>query len=175
MRDCESTRLVASEVSNLWKVSTPEGQSLSLDITIEELMSALQHLKSGKTTGPDSICPELIAHAGSEMNSSLCEFLSFCMYNLKTSKIWRRVLDITILKPNKPQGIQRAIDPSLCCVSPLRSSSIFFMPVLSLPLTHISLGESCFWHGRLTIDQVTPFTQDIEESFLVKKGRCCVC
>ena len=55
MRDREFARLVASEVSDLWRVLTPGGQSLSGDFTVEELAFALQHLKPGKAPGSDSI------------------------------------------------------------------------------------------------------------------------
>ena len=40
VRDFESARLKASEVSNLWRVLTPEGQNFSSNFTIEELTSA---------------------------------------------------------------------------------------------------------------------------------------
>ena len=87
VRDHDSARLVASEVSDLWRVLTPDSQSLSGDFTIEELTSALQHLNHEKAAGPDSICPELILHAGSEMKSWLCEFLSSCLRNLKIARM----------------------------------------------------------------------------------------
>ena len=74
---------MVSEVSDLWRVLTPDSQSFSGDFTIKELTSALQHLKPGIAAGPDSICPELIFHAGSEMRSWLIDFLSSCLRNLK--------------------------------------------------------------------------------------------
>ena len=139
MRDRKFVRLVTSEVSDLCRVLTPDGQSLSSDFTIEELKSALQRLKPGKAAGSDSISPELILHVGSEIKSCLCEFLSSCLSNLKIPKIWRRAIAVAILKPTSPQGIQRAIDPSICCVSPSRSSSILPTPMPSPPLTRFSL------------------------------------
>ena len=69
MRDCESALLMASKVSDLWRVLTPGGQSFSGDFTVEELTSALQHMKPGIATGLNFICPEIILHAGSEMKS----------------------------------------------------------------------------------------------------------
>ena len=99
VRDRKSVRLVALEVSDLWRVLTPDSQSLSGEITVDELMSTLQHLKPGKAAGPDSICPELILNAGFEMKSWLCKFLSSCLRNLKIPKLWKRALVVTILIP----------------------------------------------------------------------------
>ena len=119
--------------ANLWRVLAPDSQSLFSDFTIQELTFALQHLKPGKAAGPDSICPELILHAGSEMKSWLCEFLSSCLLNLKTPKIWRKALLVAILEPNKPPRYPK-------CYRPISKSwSILFMPVLSPPSTHFSL------------------------------------
>ena len=87
--DLESAWLMALEVSDLWRALTPDSHSFSSDFTIEELMSALQHLKPGKAPGPDSIYPHLILHAGTEMKSWLCESLYSCLLNLKIPKIWR--------------------------------------------------------------------------------------
>ena len=104
VRDHKSAQLVALEESDLWRVLTPDSQSLPGVITIEELMSALQHLNPGKAAGPDSICSELVLHVGSEMKSWLCKFPSSCLQNLKIPKIWRRSLVVEILKPSKPPG-----------------------------------------------------------------------
>ena len=62
-KDHEPARLVAKEVSELWKIETPAGESISHDFTPEEFSSALQLLKTGKVLGPDSISPELILGA----------------------------------------------------------------------------------------------------------------
>ena len=108
---------MASEVSDLWMVLTPGGQSLPGDFTVEELTSDLQHLKPGKAPGPHSTCPELVLHAGSEMKSWLCKFLYSCWRNRKISKIWRRALVVTIFKLNKSPGNRKCYRPiSLLCI-----------------------------------------------------------
>ena len=71
VRDSEFAQLVASEVSDLWRVLALDSQEFSSDFTVEELMSALQYLKPGKAAGLNSICPELIFHAGSEIQVTL--------------------------------------------------------------------------------------------------------
>ena len=106
-KDCESARPVAKEVSDLWRIPTPIGKSISGDFTLEKFTSALQQLKLGKAPGPDSIFPEIILHAGAALKSWLNKFLSSCMHHLKLPKIWRRAIVVAIPKPMKPLEDQR--------------------------------------------------------------------
>ena len=119
-KDHDPARLVVKEVSELWKIETPAGASISHDFTPEEFSSALQLLKTGKAPGPDFISPELILHAGAVLKTWLNKFLSSCMRQQRLPKIWRRASVVAILKRMKHLGTQRNIDQFLCCVSPLR-------------------------------------------------------
>ena len=134
---------MASEVSDLWRVLTPYDQSLSGDFTAEELTSALQHLEPRKASGPDSICPESILHAGSEMKSRLSEFLSSCLFNLKIPKIWRRALVVAILKPNKPSGDPESYQliDLLCIPFKILEHLIYAHVVLTPTSTSFPLGS----------------------------------
>ena len=60
--DRKSTRLVNRELSDLWKIPTPEGHSISEPFRPEELTAALRRLKPGRSPGLDSIFPEFIFH-----------------------------------------------------------------------------------------------------------------
>jgi len=114
---CKSTRLVNKELSDLWKIPTPESPSISDPFRPEELPAALRRLKPGKSLGLDSIFPEFILHAGSALKSWFCDFLSSCMCQLKIPKIWRRALVAAILKPEKPLEDPKSYRPiSLLCV-----------------------------------------------------------
>ena len=62
--DREPTRLVNKQLSDLWKIPTPEGHSISEPFRPEEFAAALRRLKPGKSPGLDSIFPEFILHAG---------------------------------------------------------------------------------------------------------------
>jgi len=86
----ESTRLVNKQLSDLWKLRTPEGNSISGPFRPEELAAALMRLKPGKSPGLDSIFPEFILHAESDLKSWFCDFLPSCLRQLKISKIWRK-------------------------------------------------------------------------------------
>ena len=86
----ESTKLVNKQLSDLWKIQTPKGHSISQPFRPEEFAAALRRLKLGKSPGLDSIFPEFILHARSALKSWLCDFLSSCMRQLKIPKIWRR-------------------------------------------------------------------------------------
>jgi len=73
--DCKSTKLVNKELSDLWKIQTPEGQSISEPFRPEKLAAALRRVKQGKSPGLDSIFLEFILHAGLAIKSWFCDFL----------------------------------------------------------------------------------------------------
>ena len=100
--DCKPSRLVFQEMSDLWRVTTPDAVNISDNFSQREFAAALQHLKPGKAPGPDSICSDLILHAGAALKSWLHDFLSSCLRQLKISKIWSRALVVAIPKPAKP-------------------------------------------------------------------------
>jgi len=103
--DREPTRLVNKELSDLWKIPTPEGHSISEPFRLEEF------------AGLDSIFLEFILHAGSALKSWFCNFLNSSMRQLKIPKIWRRALVVAIPKPEKPLGDPKSYRPiSLLCV-----------------------------------------------------------
>ena len=108
--------------TDLWRATTPDAVNISDNFSQREFAAALQHLKPDKTPGLDSICSELILHAGAALKSWLRDFLSSCLRRLKIPKIWRRALVVAIPKPKKPVRDQRVIERYLCSVSPTRSS-----------------------------------------------------
>ena len=115
--DCKSSRLVFQEVSDLWRATTPDAVNISDNFSQREFTAALQHLKPGKAPRPDSICSELILHAGAALKSWLHDFLSSCLRRFKIPKIWRRALVVAIPKPAKPVGDPKSYRPiSLVCV-----------------------------------------------------------
>ena len=115
--DRKSTRMVNKELSDLWKIPTPEGYSISEPFRPEELASSLRRLKPGKSPGSDAIFPEFILHAKSALKSWFCDFLSSCKRQLKIAKIWRRALIVAIPKPEKPFWDPKNCRPiSLLCV-----------------------------------------------------------
>ena len=69
--DREPTRLVNKELSELWKITTPEGHSISEPFRPEDFADALRRLKPGKYPGLDYIFPKFILHAGSALKSIL--------------------------------------------------------------------------------------------------------
>ena len=104
-------------MSDLWRATTPDAVNISDSFLQREFTAALQHLKPGKTPGPDSICSELILHAGAALKSWLRDFLTSCLRRLKIPKIWRRALVVAIQKPAKPVGDPKSYRPIyLFCV-----------------------------------------------------------
>ena len=114
--DRKSSCLVSQEVSDLRRTTTLNPVSI-FDTFLHREFIALQHLKPGKAPGPDSICSELMLHAGAALKSWLRDFLSSCLRPLKIPKIRRRALVVAIPKPMKPVGDPKSYRPiSLLCV-----------------------------------------------------------
>ena len=100
-----------------WNGTVKLTVNISDNFSQREFTAALQHLKPGKALGSDSICPELIDHAGAALKSWLHDFLSSCLHRLKIPKIWRRALVVMIPKPTKPVGDPKSYRMiSLLCV-----------------------------------------------------------
>ena len=156
----ESTKLISKQLSDLWKVPIPEGNRIPGPFTSKELANALKHQEQGKSPGLDSIFPEFILHAGSNLESWFCDFLTSCMRQLKIPRIWRRALIVAFPKPEK-LGTQRAIvHISTVCLlqyareAHLRSCRTYHRPVAP---------------SETTVEQVTVLTQGIEKSFSANK------
>ena len=113
-------------MSDLWIATPTDPLDISKNFTSQEFAAALKYLKSGKASGPDSICPELMIHAGAALTSCLYGFLSSCLRHLKIPKVWRRALIVAIPKPRKPAVDPKSYRPiSLLCV-PYNSVFLLF-------------------------------------------------
>jgi len=132
----EPTRLTNKELSDLWKVPTPEGSSISGYFRPEELAVALRRLKSRKSPGLDSIFPEFILHAGSALKSLLCDFITYCLRQLKILDLEKSTNRSLNLKSH--WGTQRRIALYTWCVSPTRSSKDSSTLVSNQSSTHYS-------------------------------------
>ena len=117
--DRKPTRLINKQLSDLWKIPTPEGHSISEPFRPEEFAAALRRLMPGKSPGMDSIFPEFILHAGSALKSWFCDFLNSCMRQHKIPKIWRTALVVTIFNSEKPLGGPEELSSYISSVCPL--------------------------------------------------------
>ena len=130
--DCKSSRLVSQEVSVLWRATTPEAVNISDNFSHREFAAALQHLKPGRASGPDSICSELILHAGAVLKSWLRDFLCSCLFRLKTPNLEKNACGRDPKTSKKPVGDPKSYRPVLLlCSAPTRSSRDLSMPVLN--------------------------------------------
>ena len=75
------------ELSDFRRAIAPDAVNISGDFSRREFSAALHHLKPGKAPGPDSICSELLIHAGSGLKFWLPGFLSSCLRQLKIPKV----------------------------------------------------------------------------------------
>ena len=148
----------------------PSPMNLSSDFSPREFDAALQHVKPGKAPGPDSICPELIIHAGTALKSWLRGFLSSCLRQLKIPKVWRRALVVAISKPKKPVEDPKRYRPiSLLCVPYKILERLIYAPIEPIVDPLLPGEQTGFRHGKSTVDQVVLLTQNIEDSFEAKK------
>ena len=126
--------------------------------------------KPGKALGPDSICPELIIHAGTALKSWLRGFLSSCLHQLNIPKVWRRALVVAIPKPNKPVEDPKSYRPiSLLCVPYKILERLIYARIEPIVDSLLPSEQAGFRHGKSTVDQVVLLTQNIENSFEAKK------
>jgi len=105
----ESTRLINKEPSDLWKVLTPVGNSVSGPFTPEEFDAALKYLEPGKSPVLEFISAQVILHAESSLKSCLRGCLTSSMCQLKIPRIWRGALIVAVPKPEKLLETLRAI------------------------------------------------------------------
>ena len=165
-----SSRLVLQEVSDLWRADPLHPANVSGSFSHREFAAALHHLKPGKAPGPDSICPELIIHAGASLKSWLRGFLSSCLHHLKIPKIWTRALVVAVPKPSKPVEDPKSYRPiSLLCVPYKILERLIYARVELLIDPLLPREQAGFRRGRSTVDQVTLLTQSIENAFEAKK------
>ena len=151
--DRKSSRLVFQEVSDLWRATTPDAVNISDNFSQREFTAALQHLKPGKAPGPDSICSELILHAGAALKSWLRDFISSCLSRLKISKIWKRALVVAILKPAKPVRDPKSYRPiSLLCVPYKILERLIYVRVEPLIDPLLPKEQAGFQRGKSTVD-----------------------
>ena len=115
----KKSRLILLEVLDLWRATPTSSVNIFESFSYQEFAATLKHLKSGKAFGPDSICSELIIHAGTALKSWLCGFFSSCLCHFKIPKVWRRALVVAIPNPKKPVEDPKSYRPiSLLCVPP---------------------------------------------------------
>ena len=165
----KSSRLV-SQMSDLWRATTPDAVNISDNFLQREFAAVLQHLKPGKAPGPDSICSELILHAGAVLKTWLRDFLSSYLRRLKIPKIWRRALVVAIPKPTKSVGDPKSYQSiSLLCVPYKILERLIYARVEPLIDPLLPKEQAGFRRGKSTVDQVVLLTQNIEDSFEAKK------
>ena len=144
--------------------------NLSGDFSPREFAAALQHVKPGKAPGPDSICPELIIHAGTALKSWLRGFLSSSLRQRKIPKVWRRALVVAIPKPKKPVEDPKSYRPiSLLCVPYKILERLIYARIKPIVDPLLPGEQAGFRHDKSTVDQVVLLTQNIEDSFEAKK------
>ena len=157
-------------MSDRWRALIPSPVNLSGDFSPREFAAALQHVKPGKAPGPDSICPELIIHAGTALKSWSRGFFFSCLRQLKIPKVWRIALVVAIPKPKKPVEDPKSYRPiSLLCVPYKILERLIYARIEPIVDPLLPGEQAGFRHGKSTMDLVVLLTQIIEDSFEAKK------
>ena len=160
--DHKSSQLVSQEVSDLWRATTPDPVNI-FDTFSQKITAALQHLKPGKALGPDSICPELIIHAGAASKTWLHDFLSSCLHQLKISKIWRKKLVVALHKPIKPIRDPKSYQLiSLLFVHNKILERLIYAHIKPFIDPLLPKEQAGFWHGKSIVYQLVLLAQNIE-------------
>ena len=121
--------------------------------------AAFHHLKPGKASGPDSIFPELLIHAGPSLKFWLRGFFSSFLPKIKIPKEWRRALVVAIPKLSKPVVDLQSYRP----ISLLYDSCKILEPLIYNRVEPIVdpllLKEQAgFRHEKSTVDQAVLLT-----------------
>ena len=148
----ETFRLVMQELSYLWKTTAPDAVNISGDISTREFAAAF-HLKPGKAPGHDSICPEVLIHAGPGLKFWLRGFLPSWLHQLKIPNVWRRALMVAIPKPSKPVEDPQSYRPISLLYVPCKILERLIhnrVEVIVDPL--LSKEQAGFRHGKSTVD-----------------------
>jgi len=155
----ESSRLINKELSDLWKVPAPEGHSISDPFGLEKLAAAFRRMKPRKSPGLDSIFPKYILDTRPTFKSWFCDFLTFCMRQLKIPNIWRKALVVAPPKPEKPLGDPKSYHPiSLQCGPFKIIERIIYAHVEPVIDPLLPLKQAGFQQGRSAIGSVTLLT-----------------
>ena len=86
----------------------PIEDSLDLPITEEELDTALNNTKLGKSPGPDGVLPEILVHGGNTLRAFLFAIISmFWLTENLPSEVWDP--NITIYSSKKEIGANAVI------------------------------------------------------------------
>ena len=98
----EISRSIMQELPDLWRATNPDAVNISGCFSSREFAAVFHHLKRGNSPGSDSICSELLTHAGPGLNFWLCGFIFSCLHLLKILKVWERAMVVAIPKLSKP-------------------------------------------------------------------------
>ena len=104
-------------MSDLWRATTPDPVNISDTFSQREFTAALQHLKPGKAPGPDSICPELMLHAGAALKFWLREFFLAATQNFQDPEKSTRSCDP---KANESRGGPKELLTDISVLCPLQ-------------------------------------------------------
>ena len=158
----ESTRLELKEVSDRWSAQTATPINISGNFSETEFAAALQNTKPSKTPGPDSICTELIIHAGADLKSWLHGFFFSCLRHIRILKVWRRALAVAIPKPSKLRKNPKSYLLLSLLYVPYRILERLIHarvePIINPPIPTEQTG---FWRGRSILDQTILLTKNI--------------
>ena len=102
----------------LWRVTIPDPVNISETFSQRKFAAALQHLKPGKAPGPDSICSELILHAGAALKSWLRDF--FLLAPTQNSQDLKKSACGRDSKTNKARGRRKKLSTDISALCPLQ-------------------------------------------------------
>ncbi|KAK3890529.1 hypothetical protein Pcinc_005503 [Petrolisthes cinctipes] len=137
--------------------------------TLEDLNTAITHLKHGKASGEDGITAEMITHFGERAKAWLLSMLNNCVSSFKTPKIWRRARVVALLKPGKDPTSPKSYRPIfLLCIPYKLYERMILARIHGTVEENLTEDQPGFRPGCSCCSQVLNLTQYIEDGFETK-------
>ena len=155
-------------MSDLWRTTTPDAVNIPDIFSQREFTAVLQHLKPGKAPGADSICSELIIHAGAALKSWLRDFFLFAP--TQNSQDLEKNACRRDPQTSKVRGDPKNYRPiSVLCVPYKILERLIYARVQPLIEPLLPKKQAGFRRGKSTVNQVVLLAQNFEDSFEAKK------
>jgi hypothetical protein len=165
-RDREHVRRTTKMNLRRKKRTLTVNQTLSRNLSLDELDTALMSLKPGKAVGFDEIHPEFIKNFGAQTKKWIISFMNDIVSTSKIPNLFKRAKVISIIKPEKDET-----DPAHYLLISLLSvvykllERLILQRIQTLIEDVTPINQAGFRQHRSCTEQVMALTTHIEAGF----------
>ncbi|KAL4143087.1 hypothetical protein QTP88_005458 [Uroleucon formosanum] len=139
---------------------------ITAPFTVEEINSAIEKIKTGKSAGKDGIFPEFFKHCGVRTRLWLTAFFDNILENGKIPAIFKNTKIIAICKPKKPNDLPQSYRSiALLSVSYKLLERLIYNRISPIIDQVVPKEQAGFRSHRSCTDQVAALTTFIENGF----------